>query len=111
MAAKIHGRVGAADLAATTNTGVYTVPATRKGTLTVIACNRNATAVRVRLAYIDGALGALANEDYIEYDTLVPGNTPLTVTGLPITATHTLMAYASTTGVSVGVFAVEEDAS
>ena len=39
MAAKIHGRLGANDLAATTNTGVYTVPSGRKATVNLTICN------------------------------------------------------------------------
>ena len=58
--AKIHGRLGANDLAATTNTGVYTVPSGRKATVNLTICNRNATAVTVRVAHIDGAVGAVA---------------------------------------------------
>ena len=35
----------------------------------IIINNRNNAVVRIRVAIIDGALGAVANEDYFEYDT------------------------------------------
>lgn len=108
--AKIHGRLGAAALAATTDTAVYTVPASRKATVLVSLCNRTASDVTVRLAHIDGSLGALATEDYLEYDTTLPANGVLERTGITMTATHTLMARCSAASVSVVVSGVEEDA-
>ena len=111
MAAKIHGRLGAASLSATTLTGVYTVPASRKATCTISLCNRGTADVTVRVANIDGAVGAVADEDYIEYGVTLPGNGGvLERTGITLTAAHTLAVYASATGVSAVVFGVEEDA-
>lgn len=110
MAAKIHGRLGAQDLAATTMTAVYAAPASRKATCSVSICNRNGSAVAVRLAYIDGAVGALANEDYLEFGTQIAANGVLERTGIPVSAGHTLAAYASNTGVSVVIVGIEEDA-
>lgn len=110
MAAMIHGRLGAQDLAATTNTAVYTVPSSRKATVTISVCNRNSSAVTVRLAHIDGAIGAIANEDYIEYGTSIPANGTLERSGITLAASATIGAYASTTGVSAVVYGIEEDA-
>ena len=76
------GRLGAADLVAATDTGLYTVPASILTTLTVSLVNRNASAVKLRIAIIDGALGALANEDYIEFDVDVAANGVLERTGI-----------------------------
>lgn len=110
MTAKIHGRLGAAALAATTDTALYVVPAARKATCSVSLCNRSASDVTIRLAMIDGALGTLATEDYLEYDTTLPAGGTLERTGLPLTATHTLMARASAASVSAVVYGIEEDA-
>lgn len=109
MPAQIHGRLGASDLAATTNTSTYSVPASRKATVAVAFCNRNATAVTVRLAHVDGAIGVVANEDYLEFDSTIPANGVLERTGITMTATHTLLTRASGTGVSVVVSGIEED--
>lgn len=111
MAAKIHGRLAAADLAATTNTTVYAVPSARKATVNVSICNRTTGSLSVRLAHIDAAtVGSVANEDYMEYDTIVPANQVLERTGITMTAGHCLGAYASGTGLSVVVHGIEEDA-
>ena len=59
----IHGRLGANDLAATTNTSVYTVPASTKATVNINVCNRNSSAVKIRLAIEDGSTGTPADED------------------------------------------------
>lgn len=109
MTAKIHGRLGAADLAATTNTGVYSVPASRKATVSVSICNRTASDVTVRLAHIDGAVGAIASEDYLEYGSTVPANGVIERTGIAMAASATIMGYASATGLSIVVAGVEED--
>lgn len=110
MPAPIHGRLGAAALAATTDTGVYTVPAARQATVTVSFCNRSATATTIRLAHIDGAIGTLANEDYLEFDTPLAGNGVVERSGIPMRAAHTLMARAGAATVSVVVQGIEEDA-
>jgi len=109
MAAKIHGRLGSADLSATTNTSIYSVPSGRKATCSINICNRNASSITVRVAHIAGAIGSLANGDYIEYGSTIPANGSLERTGITMTATHTLMAYASSGSVSVLVHGVEED--
>lgn len=109
MAAAIHGRLGAADLAATTNTGVYSVPSARKATVTVSLCNRSGSSVTVRLAHVDGAAGALADADYIEYGATLPPGGVIERSGITMTATHTLVVYASAVGVSAVVHGIEED--
>lgn len=109
MTAKIHGRLGAVDLAATTNTTAYTVPASRKATCGINICNRNASSITFRLAHIDGALGSVADEDYLEYGVTIAANGTYERTGITMTATHTLMVYASGTGASAVVTGVEED--
>lgn len=110
MAAKIHGRLGAQDLAAATDATLYTVPAGRKATVTVRFANRSSTATSVRLAHIDGAIGSLANEDYMMYDTPLPGNGVLTDDRITLTAGHTLMVRSGAATVSAVCFGVEEDA-
>ena len=102
------GRLGAADLSATTNTSIYTVGADTLATVNVSICNRNASAVAVRLAHVDGAIGALADEDYIEYDAVIPANCVLERTGVVMAATHSLIAYSDTANVSVVAWGFEE---
>lgn len=110
MTAKIHGRLGALDCAATTAEAVYSVPASRKATVNVTLCNRNSTSVTARIAHLNGAIGTLANEDYIEYDVLIPPNSSIERAGITMTATHTIGTYISTTGITAQVYGVEEDA-
>ena len=102
------GRLGASDLAATTNTSVYTVPASKIGTCTVSVCNRNATAVVVRLAI--AATGTPGVTEWIEYGVSIPANGVLERTGLVIDATKIVVAYSDTANVSVVVWGFEEAA-
>lgn len=110
MAADIHGRLGAAALAATTDTALYVTPASRKATGTLTLANRSSTDATVRVAMIDGAIGTLANEDYLAYDLTLPGNGQYILDRLPMATTHTLMVRASTANVSATFIGIEEDA-
>lgn len=110
MAAKIHGRLGAQDLSATTNTSIYSVPASRKATVNVSIANRNSTATTVRLMHLAGAIGTLSNVDYIAYDVQVPGNGYIERTAICMAASATIGGYAGATGVTMQVQGVEEDA-
>lgn len=104
------GRLGAQDLAAATNTIVCTGTS---GTVTVVnvnLCNRNSTSVTVNLAIEDGATGTPADEDYIEYDAIIPGGGVLERTGIVLTAEHSIVAYSSAASVSAVAWGIEESA-
>jgi len=100
------GRLGAVDLAATTNTTVYTVPASKTASFSVNICNRNASAVTVRLAL--AATGTPSAAEWIEYDVNLPGNGVLERTGLMLDTGKLVVAYASAANVSVVAYGVEE---
>lgn len=103
MPGKLLGR---ADLAATTNTTLYTVPVGAAVAATVGFCNRNGTAVSVRLAMSDGA--SPANADYLEFDTLIPANGVLERGGIVLDAGKRIVVYSSGTGVSAQAWGFEE---
>lgn len=100
------GRLGAVDLAATTNTTVYTVPASKTASFSVNICNRNASAVTVRLAL--AATGTPGVTEWIEYDAAISGNGVLERTGLMLDTGKLLVAYSSAANVSVVAYGVEE---
>ena len=109
MTAKIHGRLGSLDCALTTAQSVYAVPASRKATVNVRVCNRNSTSATIRLMHCNGAIGTLADDDYLEYGYVLGANEVLERTGITMTTTHCIGFYSSTTGVTVTVDGVEED--
>lgn len=102
------GRLGAADLAATTNTTLYTVPASKVGSCSVNLCNRTATAVTVRLAL--ASTGTPGNAEWIEYDAEIPAHGVLERTGIVLGAGQRVVAYASAAGVSALAWGYEEAA-
>jgi len=104
------GRLGAASLAATTNTSVYAVPASTVAVVNVSICNRNASEIVIRLMHLNGAIGTLAVEDYIEYDVTIPANGILERTGIVMAATHVIGAYSDTANVTVQVWGIERAA-
>lgn len=102
------GRLGAIDLAAATATPVYTVPASTLAAISVNLCNRNASSVAIRLAL--STTDTPAAEEYLEYETLIPGNSLLERTGLLLDAGKRVVAYSSAANVNVVVVGVEESA-
>ena len=104
------GRLGAVDLAITTNTSVYAVPASTVATVNISVCNRNAVSIKIRLMHLDGAIGTLAVEDYLEYDEVVEANGVLERTAIVMAATHVIGAYSDTANVTVQVHGWEDAA-
>jgi hypothetical protein len=99
------GRLGVQDLAATTNTSLYTCPTSYFAVVNVTICNRNATAVTVRLALASSATPGAS--EYIEYGTTIPANSVLERTGLVLAAGQILVVYSSTTSVNAVAYGIE----
>ena len=99
------GRLGTADLAATTNTTLYTCPASTFGIVNVSVCNRNATAITVRLALASTATPSGA--EWLEYGVTIPANSVLERTSLVVDAAKQIVVWASTTSVSAVAYGIE----
>lgn len=100
------GVLGAADLAAATNTTIYTVPASRVATVNINICNRGTSPVKIRLAV--SATASPAAGSYIEYDANLAGNGVLERTGFVLEAGRLVVAYSDLATVSVVVHGFEE---
>lgn len=99
------GRLGANDLAAATNTTVYTVPSDTFSVVTLSICNRGNQAVAVRVA-VSAAASPTAAE-WIEFDTEVLGKGVLERTGIVMDAGRLLVVYSSGANVSAVAFGIE----
>jgi hypothetical protein len=100
------GILGQASPAATTNTTVYTVPASKVGTFNVSIVNTSSSITTVRLAI--ASTGTPTTAEYLEYDVALPPNGVLERTGIVAQATENVVVYASATGLSVSVYGYEE---
>ena len=99
------GRLGVADLAAATNTTLYTVPASTFSVVTVSVCNRGASAAAVRIAVASSA--SPADAEYIEYDVELLASGVLERTGLVLAASQRIVVYASATDITAVVYGIE----
>jgi hypothetical protein len=99
------GRLGANDLAAATNTTVYTVPSDTFSVVTLSICNRGNQAVAIRVAVSAAATPTAA--EYIEYDTEVLGKGVLERTGIVMDAGRLLVVYSSAANVSAVALGIE----
>ena len=100
------GRLGANDIPATTDTTVYTCPASIFAVVTVSLCNRNSTTARdIRIAVTTS--GTPSDAEYIEYDASLLAKGVLERTGLVLAAGQRIVVYASATDVSAVVYGIE----
>ena len=107
------GRLGTANLSATTVTDVYTVPAGKVATFNLGITNRNSTQVTVRVALSDTTV-TQATDEYIEYDTPIAAagaqGSVLERTKLVLAAGQILTVYSSAANVSAVCWGFEETA-
>ena len=100
-----NGRLGTADLAANTNTTVYTVPAATFAVVTLSMCNRSTTQRSIRVAV--AAADTPTPGEYIEYDTSLVGNGTLERTGIVVNAGQKIVVFANSVDVSAVVYGLE----
>lgn len=98
------GKLGSANLAAATNTPLYTCPVGTTATVNIRLCNRNIGTAKVRLA-IGSAVPVLA--DYIEYDVSIPGNGIVEDSAIVVGAGEVVVAYSDVANVSARVHGFE----
>jgi hypothetical protein len=99
------GRLGTADLAAGTNTTLYTVPVDTFAVVTVSVCNRGATAANIQLAVSNTATPTAA--EYLEFDTSLSAKGVLERTGVVIDAGKFLVVRSSAVNVNAIVYGIE----
>jgi|TARA_B110000967_G_scaffold37712_1_gene37202 hypothetical protein len=99
------GRLGHADLAAGTNTSLYTVPANTFGIVTLSICNRGNSAISVRVAVASAGTPALS--EYVEYDVEVLAKGVLERSGIALAAGQILVVYSSAVNVSAVAMGIE----
>ena len=105
-----NGILGSADLAATSYTGIYLVPADTFSVVTVSIVNKNSTSVTVRLAVAKtDPTGTTipAADDYLEYETTILPNGVLERTGIVIDESRQVYVHSSATNVGVMVYGIE----
>lgn len=102
------GRLGIADLAATTDTKVYTVPASTLTVASITICNRNSVPIQFRLAI--AATDTPAASEFLEFDETIRGNKPFDRTGLVMHAGMRVVVRSSAANVNVVLMGIEEAA-
>jgi hypothetical protein len=99
------GRLGTADLAAATNTTVYTCPSSTFAVVTVSVCNRGASAANIRVAVATSA--SPGNAEFLEFDTSISAKGVLERTGIVMDAGKLLVVRSSAVDVSAVVYGIE----
>ena len=99
------GRLGTADLAAATNTTVYTVPASTFTVATVSIVNRSAATVTIRLAVASAATPS--NAEYLEFEVSLASKGVLERTGIVMDAGKLLVVRSSAVDVNAVVYGIE----
>jgi hypothetical protein len=99
------GRLGTADLAAATNTTVYTCPADTFAVVTLSVCNRGASAANIQVAVASAATPTVA--EYVEFDTSLSAKGVLERTGIVLDAGKLLVVRSSAVSVNAVVYGIE----
>ena len=102
------GILGQSAPAATTNTTVYTVPASTLAVVNISVVNRGGSAATVRVALAAGSTPT--DDEWIEYNTSVGSTSVLERTGIVLDATKNVVVYASAAATSVSVYGLESAA-
>lgn len=101
------GRLASLDIQ-TTNTplSLYQAPIGNLTSFSLNICNRNSSDVKVRISLSVNTTPT--NDEYIEYDTVVPENETLQRLGLLLGASQYILVQSDTTNVSAVVWGIEE---
>lgn len=108
MATSSYKVLGQAAPSATTETDLYTVPASTEAIISsIVVSNRSSTNATFRIAVsIDGA--ATATKDYLVYDATIYGNSFAALTlGITVNAADKIRVYASSANLSFNAFGTE----
>jgi len=101
------GILGQAAPSASTDTSVYTVPASTLSVVNINVLNRSGSnPVNVRIALAAG--GTPSTSEYIEYDVTVPAKGVVERTGIALQAGKQVVVYVSTSDTSVSVYGLEQ---
>ena len=103
-------RLGATTVVASTDTSLYTVPADTTAIVnTIQVCNRGGTNRTFRVAWVDGAIGVVANEDYLYYGVTVPANDSICLRlGLTMETADSILVWADHADVNFVAAGVEK---
>lgn len=104
----IYKVLGQSSPSATSNTDLYTVPASTSAVISTLSvCNRSSVTRSFRIAVRPGG-ESIANKHYIAYDTQVGGNDSISLTlGITLANSDVVTIYASSTDLSFNLFGSE----
>lgn len=100
-------RLAASALPASVNTTLYTVPANTMTVANITICNRSGSPATYRIARTIGGSTTPTTSDYITYDKYIDGNDVHQITGLAMGTDEVIIAYASSSNITVIVDGIE----
>jgi len=108
MATTTYKILGQQAPSATTETDLYTVPASTEAIISsLVVCNRASTSATYRV-YVAANGVAAANNQYLVYDATINGNDTVALSlGITLDASDKVRVYASSANISFNAFGTE----
>lgn len=105
------GRLGTSNITTTSDTTVYTVPASTFSVVTVSVCNRAASSCTINIALT--ATGTPGADEYLEYGASLLANGVIERTGIVMDASKKIIVTSQTASptLSAVVFGIETSTS
>jgi len=104
-----NGKLGGADLSATTETSLYTPGSGVTATVNVSFCNRNSgTDATVKLAIAPSGAGSASNDDYLAFNATVAAESTQIFTGIVVAQEQIIFVESDTASVTALANGFEE---
>lgn len=102
-----NGRLAASSPAANTETLLYQVPSSLTASISISACNTNASSAKIRISLDTSSAVGIATTNCIEFNSTIPASNTLERGGIVLSNQQKIFCYSDLGGVNFVVYGYE----